>query len=100
MFNSRREHLTSKACVLFSNSAVKVHDSQAYRNIEMTKERISFTFDQRDILLSLQKGFSFVRSAVACAILNRTYIKFVVDFNFIMMSKPKYIVILTSLFVA
>ena len=38
----------------------------------MTKERISFTFDPRDMLLSLQMGFSFVRAAVACAILERT----------------------------
>ena len=72
MFNSLREHLISKACVLFSNSAVKVHDSQAYRNMEITKERISFTFDPRDMLLSLQMGFSFVRAAVECAILERT----------------------------
>ena len=40
--------------------------------MEMTRERISFTFDPRDILLSLQMGFSFVRAAVACAILERT----------------------------
>ena len=56
----------------FSNSAVKVHDSQAYRNMETTRERISFTFDPRDMLLSLQTGFSFVRAEVACAILVRT----------------------------
>ena len=65
-------HLISKACVLFSNSAVKVHDSQAYINMEMPRKRISFTFDPRDMLLSLQMGFSFVRTAVACAILERT----------------------------
>ena len=53
----------------FSNSAVKVHDSQAYRNMEMTRERTSFAFDPRNTLLSLQMGFSFVRAAVACAIL-------------------------------
>ena len=40
--------------------------------MEMTKERTSFTFDPRDILLSLQMGFSFVRAEVACAILKRT----------------------------
>ena len=40
--------------------------------MEMTRERISFTFDPRDMLLSLQMGFSFVRAAVACAILERT----------------------------
>ena len=72
MFNSLRKHLISKACVLFSNSAAKVHDSQAYRNMEMTRERISFTFDPRDMLLSLQMGFGFVRAAAACAILERT----------------------------
>ena len=38
----------------------------------MTRERISFTFDPRDMLLSLQMGFSFVTAAVACAILERT----------------------------
>ena len=41
MFNSLRYNLISKACHLFSNSAVKVHDSQAYRNMEMTREGIS-----------------------------------------------------------
>ena len=40
--------------------------------MEITRERISFTFDPRDMLLSLQMGFSFVRAAVACAILERT----------------------------
>ena len=38
----------------------------------MTRKRISFTFDPRDMLLSLQMGFSFVRAAVACAIPERT----------------------------
>ena len=38
---------------------------------EMTRERISFTFDPRGMLLSLQIGFSFVRAAVACATLER-----------------------------
>ena len=38
--------------------------------MEVTRERISFTFDPRDMLLSLQ--ISFVRAVVACAILERT----------------------------
>ena len=38
----------------------------------MTRECISFTFDPRDMLLSLQMGFSIVRAAVACAILEGT----------------------------
>ena len=41
--------------------------------MEMTRERTSFTFDSRDMLLSLQKGFSFVRAAVDCVILERIY---------------------------
>ena len=40
--------------------------------MEITRERISFTFDPRDMLLSLQMGFSFVRAGVTCAILERT----------------------------
>ena len=40
--------------------------------MEMTRERISFTFDPRIMLLSLQMGFSFVRAAVTCAIHVRT----------------------------
>ena len=40
--------------------------------MEMTRERISFTFGPRDMLLSLQISFSFVRAAVACAIHERT----------------------------
>ena len=57
---------------LFSTSAVKVHDSQAYRNKGMTRGRISFTFDPRDMFLLLQIGFSFVKAAVACSILETT----------------------------
>ena len=40
--------------------------------MEMTRERISFTFDLRDMVLLLQIGFSFVKAAVTCAILVRT----------------------------
>ena len=42
-----------KGQFLFSTSAVKFHDSEAYRNIGMTREPISFTFDPRDMFLSL-----------------------------------------------
>ena len=37
-----------------------------------TRERIRFTFNPRDMFLSLQMGFSFERAAVACAILEQT----------------------------
>ena len=36
--------------------------------MEMTGEGISFTFDSRDMLFSLQISFSFVRAAVACTV--------------------------------
>ena len=39
--------------------------------MEMTQERISFTFNPRDILLSLRIGFGFIRAAVACAIIEK-----------------------------
>ena len=61
-----------KSCVFFSNFAVKVYELQAYLNMEMTRKRISFDFDTRD-LLSLQTGLSFASGAVACAILERIY---------------------------
>ena len=48
---------------------MRVHDSQAYRKIDVTVERISGILELREILLSLQTGFSLVNAAVACAIL-------------------------------
>ena len=75
--------------------AIKVHDLQAYRNMEITTERISFTFDPRDMLLSLQMGFSFVRAAVVCAIHDEDDLLSQVyclnhGFNFINLDLPNY----------
>ena len=36
------------------------------------KEHITFSFDSKDVSLSLHIGFSFVRAAVASSILERT----------------------------
>ena len=49
-----------------------VHDSQAYRKMDMAKEHISFIFGIRDMLLYLQISFSFVRVVVVYADLERT----------------------------
>ena len=57
------------ACILLWSSAVRVHDSQAYRKIDVTRERISRILELREILLSIKTGFSLVNAAVACAIL-------------------------------
>ena len=48
---------------------MRVHDSQAYRKMDVTRERIRRIFELREILLSIQTGFSLVNAAVACATL-------------------------------
>ena len=48
------------AYILPWSSAVRVHDSQAYRKMDVTKERISRILELRDILLSFQTGFDLV----------------------------------------
>ena len=57
------------ACILLWSSAVRVYDSQAYRKMDVTRERISRILELRKILLSFQTGFSLVNAAVVCAIL-------------------------------
>ena len=44
--------LISMACILFSVSAFSVQNSQAYRNMDMTRERISLIFELSAIFLS------------------------------------------------
>ena len=57
------------ACILLWSSAVRVHDSQAYRKMNVTRKRISHILELREILLAIQTGFSLVNAAVVCAIL-------------------------------
>ena len=57
------------AYILLWSSAVRVHDSQVYRKMDVTRERISRILELREILLSIQTGFSLVNAAVVCAIL-------------------------------
>ena len=56
------------ACILLWSSAVRVHDSQAYRNMDVTMERISRILELREIPLSFQIDFNLVNAAVVCAI--------------------------------
>ena len=56
------------ACILLLSSAVRVHDSQAYRKMDVKRERISCILELREILLSFQTGFNFVNAPVVCAI--------------------------------
>ena len=55
------------ACILLWSSVVRVHDSQAYWKMDVTRERISRILELREILLSIQTGFSLVDAAVVCA---------------------------------
>ena len=55
------------ACILLWSSAVKVHDSQACKKMDVTRERISRILELREILLSFQTGFNLVNAADACA---------------------------------
>ena len=48
---------------------MRVHDSHAYRKMDVIRERISHILELREILLSIQSGFSLVNAAVVCAIL-------------------------------
>ena len=57
------------ACILLLSQAVGVYDSQAYRKMNLTRERISRILELREILLSFQTGFNLVNAAVVCAIL-------------------------------
>ena len=57
------------ACILLSVSAVSVQDSQAYRNIDMTREHISPIFELSAIFLSFQMVLSLASAAVDWAIL-------------------------------
>ena len=57
------------ACILLSVSAVSVQDSQANRNMDMTRERTSQFLELSTIFLSVQMVLSFASAAVAWAIL-------------------------------
>ena len=57
------------ASILLWSSAVRVHDLQAYRKMNVTRKRISRILELRDILLSIQTGVSLANAAVVCAIL-------------------------------
>ena len=48
---------------------MRVHDSQAYGKMDVTRERINCILELRKILLSFQTGFNLVHAAVVCAIL-------------------------------
>ena len=70
---------------------MSVHDSQAYRKMDVTRERISRILELRKILLSFKTGFSIVNVAVVCAILER--ISDVEPSSVI--TEPRYLILVT-----
>ena len=48
---------------------MRVHDSQAYRKMDVTREHISRILELREILLSFRYGFNLVNAAVVCAVM-------------------------------
>ena len=55
---------------MYSSLDVRVHDSQTYRKMDVTRERISLILELREIFLSFQTGFNLVNAAVVCVIVD------------------------------
>ena len=53
------------ACIILRNSAVRVHDSQAFSMMNVTREHISRILQLREMLLSFLIGFNLVSAIVA-----------------------------------
>ena len=66
-------HFISMACILLWSSAVRVHDSQSYRKMDVTRERISCFLEPRETLLSFRTGVNLANAAVVCAIAGLVY---------------------------
>ena len=62
-------HLISMAHILLCSCAVRVHDSQTYKKMGVTRERSNHILEMREMLLLFQTGFNFFNAAVVCAIL-------------------------------
>ena len=78
-------------CILLCSSAVRVHDSQAYRKMDVTRERISRILKLREMLLSFQTGLNLVNATVVCAVL-----KSVLDLEPLsVISEPRYLKLVT-----
>ena len=63
-------HSRDSVCILLSMSAIMIHTSHAYKNMEMTREHISLILELIAMLLSFQMNFTLVTAAVVWAILD------------------------------
>ena len=57
------------ACIFLCSSVVRVHDSKAYRKMDVTREHICCILELREMHVSFQTGFNLVNADVICAIL-------------------------------
>ena len=63
------------ACILLRSSAVRVHDSQAYRKMDVTRKHIGCILELKEIPLSSQTGFNLVNAVVVfCVIIHYSFI--------------------------
>ena len=75
MFHNSFCSISSQRPAFFSLTLLSrfmVHRHIEIWNMEMTRDHISFTFDPRNMLLSFQFGFNFVRATVACSVIERS----------------------------
>ena len=57
------------ARILLCSSTVRIHGSEAYRKMDVKRERISRILVLTEMLLLFQTGFNLVNAAIVCAIL-------------------------------
>ena len=57
MHSILRQHLISITCILLWSSAVRVHDLQAYRKMDVTRKRISRILEMRKTTPVIQNWF-------------------------------------------
>ena len=62
------------ACILLWSSAVRVHDSQAYRKMAVRREHHSLIMELREILLSFKSSFNLVNAAVVSVTLESIWV--------------------------
>ena len=59
------------ACIFLCSFTVRDHDSQAYREMDVIKDRVSRILERREMFLSFETGFNLVNAAVGCAVLEK-----------------------------
>ena len=75
MQNSFPKHLISLVCMFFGMSPVRVHLSQAYKNVQKPRKRSSVIFELDEMFLLLQVVYNFDGVVVVCVILDSMYFR-------------------------